>query len=121
MGGFICGWPGFCLDGGQFVSFVGGCACFVWWVVMVHGLLGWTSHIASGSAMVVCGWSYSLRIMVGDGCGWVCSSLFVDFDRGEVVVVRGRSCLFCGVVGNHHWWVVGAVWLSHTWFENPQD
>ena len=119
MGGFICGLPGLCLDGGQFMSFVGGHACFVWWVVMVHGLLGWTSHVVSGSAVVIHGWSHSPRIMVGDGCGWVCSSSFVDFDRGEVVVVRGWSCPFHGVVGDRHWWVVGAMRLSHMWFQNP--
>jgi len=111
MGGFVCGQPGFCLDGGQFVLFVGSRACFVWWVVMVHGLLGWTSHVISGS--------HSPRIVVGDGCGWVCSLSFMDFDRGEVVVIRGRSCPFRGVVGNRRWWVVGAMWLSHTWFQNP--
>jgi len=53
MGGFVCGQPGFCLDGGRLVSFVGSRAHFVWWVVMVHGLLGWTSHVVSGSAVVV--------------------------------------------------------------------
>jgi hypothetical protein len=37
MGGFVCGRPGFCLDGGRFVPFVGGRARFVWWVVVVHG------------------------------------------------------------------------------------
>jgi len=121
MGGFVCGQPGFCLDGGQFVSFVGSRAHFVWWVVMVHGLLGWTSHVVSGSAVVVHGWLHSPRIVVGDGCGWVCSSLFMDFDRGEVVVVSGQSCLFRGMVGDRRWWVVGAMWLSHMQFQNPRD
>jgi len=49
--------------GGQgFVLMVGSHARFVWWVVMVHGLLGWTSHVVSGS--------HSPCIVVGDGCGW---------------------------------------------------
>ena len=43
MGGcfvVICGRLGICLEGGCFVLFVGGCARFVWWVVMGHGSLG---------------------------------------------------------------------------------
>jgi hypothetical protein len=89
MGGFVCGRPGFCLDGGRFVPFVGGRARFVWWVVVVHGLLGWTTHVVSGSAVVVRGWSYPFRTVVGGGCGWVCPSSFVGSDRGEVIVVCG--------------------------------
>jgi len=68
LGGFVCGQPGFCLDGGQFMSFMGSRARFVWWVVMVHGLLGWTSHVVSGSAVVVRGWSHSPRIVVETCC-----------------------------------------------------
>ena len=99
----ICGWPGICLDGGQFVLFVGGHACSVWWVVVVCGSLGWTSHIVSGSAVVVCGWSYSFHVMVGSGHGWVCSLSFVDFDRGWLwSFVGGHPC-------SVSWWVVGAV------------
>ena len=100
MGGFVCGWPGFCLDGGQFMSFVGGRAHFVWWVVVVHGLLGWMSHIVSGSAVVVHGWLYSFCIVVGDGCGWVCSSSFMDFDRGELWLFVGGHARFVA------WWVI---------------
>ena len=36
----ICGRLGICLDGGQFMLFVGGHAHFVWWVVVVCGSLG---------------------------------------------------------------------------------
>jgi len=90
----VCGWSS------PFRVMEGGCACFVWWVVVVHGLLGWTSHIVSGSAVVVCGWLYSFRIMVGDGCGWVCSLLFVDFDRGKLwSFMGGHACFMV-------WWVI---------------
>ena len=70
-----------------------------------HGswAIGVESHVVSGSAVVVRGWSHSPRIVVGDGCGWVCSSSFMDFDRGEVVVVRA-----CFVA----WWaIVVGGWL----------
>ena len=51
----ICGQLVICLDGGWFVLFMGGRACFVLWVFMVHGSLGWMSHVVSGSAVVVHG------------------------------------------------------------------
>ena len=89
------------------MSFVGGHARFVWWVVMVCGSLGFTSHVVSGLAVVVHGQSYSFCVMVGGGHGWVCSLLFVDFDRGAVVVVCGWLSPFSVVVGSL--WVVGAA------------
>jgi len=90
----ICGQLGICLDGGQFMSFMGSCAHFVWWVVMVCGSLGWTSHIVSGSAVVVHGQSYSFHVLVGGGHGWVCSLSFVDFDRGQLWSFMGSVATF---------------------------
>jgi hypothetical protein len=85
--------------GGQGFALMVGGSCRLWAVVpvlcggwswfMVHGLLGWTTHVVSGSAVVVRGWSYPFRTVVGGGCGWVCPSSFVGSDRGEVIVVCG--------------------------------
>ena len=106
----ICGQLGFCLDGGQFMLFVGGHAHFVWWVVMVCGSLGWTSHIVSRSAVVVRGQSYSFCVVVGAGRGWVCSSSFVDFDRGQLWSFVGDCACFMS------WWaVIICGWCSLLW------
>ena len=109
--------------GGQgFVLMVGG-SCRLWAVMPVLcGGWSWFMGYWGGHPMSLVG---QLWLFVGGHTHlvswWVCSSSFMDFDRGEVVVVRGRSCPFCGMVGDCHWWVVGAMWLSHTWFQNPRD
>jgi hypothetical protein len=74
---------------------VGG-SCRSWVVVPIlcgewSWFMGWTSHVIIG---VVRGQLYSLRVVVGDGCG---SSSFVDFDRGQFVGGHARFVL---------WWVV---------------
>jgi hypothetical protein len=65
----VCGQPAFVLICGErFVSFMGGRARFVWWVVVVRGSLGWTSQVVSGLAGVVvvliscCGGGFCLDI-----------------------------------------------------------
>jgi hypothetical protein len=85
----VCGQPAFVLICERFVSFMGGRARFVWWVVVVRGSLGWTSQVVSGLAGVVRGRSYSFRVVVG---GFVLISLdggrFVSFMGSRARVVR---------------------------------
>jgi hypothetical protein len=59
------------------------------------------SHVVSGLSVAVRGRSYSFGVTVGDGHACVCSSLFVDFDRGQpwwFVGGRARFVLWWAVV-----------------------
>ena len=91
--------------------FVGGHACFVWWVVVVCGSLGWMSHIISGLAVVVCGQSYLFCVMVGmDGCAPCCSWILTGGSCGCLWAVVPVQCCGGQFVGG---------WCSLLWVLKP--